>query len=323
MNLLQIDIKWPELKALHEVFLKGRTGAILLKNPYFERLRSQRRLLKFNSNNRSVIEGSSGFKDFYREHFLPAYDRYQYFFNETGVAADGRRPYSLYDLETLIYIHQHRDILKENLTTLRTFSAQMFKGSKYLENNVSIWKAVLTILEITGFPENDPKEQQWRLIIDCLEPRCILLCENLAALKYPHDAIKMNIELWYVGGNNTRILENLSPDKLRLPFYYMCDWDYDGLRIFSNVKAIIEGKGAAVTLLTPHDTSKSLPVDSPYHNSRWKHDRVFTGLNKGLFNEVQQRLITQLVAENSWIEEESQDLKALLLHNNAISHVEA
>jgi len=318
LNLLQIDIKWPELKALHEVFEKGRTGANLLKNPYFERFRVQRRLLKFKSNNRSVVEGTSGFRDFYREHFLAAYNRYQRFFAETGVAADGRRPYDLYDLETLIYIHQHRDTLKENLTTLRTFSAQLFKGSKYLENNTSVWKAVLQVLEITAFPENDPKEQQWRLVIDCLEPNCILLCENLATLKYPDDAMKMNVELWYVGGNNTRILENLSVDKLCLPFYYMCDWDYDGLRIFSNVKSIIEDKGSKVTLLMPHDTSKSLPVDSPYHNSYWKHDHVFTGLNKENFTEIQQQLIMQLVAGNNWIEEESQNLRTLLLYNNHI-----
>ncbi|MCW3117212.1 MAG: hypothetical protein JWM28_1294 [Chitinophagaceae bacterium] len=306
MNLLRIEIGWPQLKALQEVFETGKTRATLFTYPYLDQLRSEKRLLRYKSGNRQIIESVEGFDNFYRETFLTAYERYTSFFERTRVKADGRRPYSLYDLETLIFIENNKAILQPQLTTERFFSSQLFRGSKYLENNQSVLKAVLQILEINAFPKSDPKDQQWRLVIDCPDPRCIVLCENLANLKVPDAAIELNTELWYVGGNNTRILENLSPSHLTLPIYYLCDWDYDGLRIYSTIKKIISEKGNNLILLHPQELTPRLAVDSPYHNSDWKYHLPFSGLNEVDFNLKERESIRELIRSKQWIEEESQ-----------------
>ena len=146
----------------------------------------------------------------------------------------------------------------------------------------------------------------------------MLLCENLAALKYPNTAIESNVELWYVGGNNTKIVENLSPDKLTLPIYYMGDWDYDGLRIYQNVKKIMADKNVQIRLLNPCDSGRRLPVDSPYHNSEWKHHLPFSGLQETDFSAEAINLIKLLAKANEWIEEESQDFKTMLIANKLI-----
>jgi hypothetical protein len=312
MNLLRVEIGWPQLKALNEIFETGRTKAALFTYPYLERLRAEKRLLRYKSGNRQIIEAGEGFNNFYRETFLKAYERYAGFFERTEVKADGRRPYSLYDLETLIYIENNKSILQPQLTTERFFSSQLFRGSKYLENNQSVLKAVLQILEINAFPKSDPKDQQWRLVIDCPEPRCIVLCENLANLKVPDAAIELNAELWYVGGNNTRILENLSATHLNLPIYYLCDWDYDGLRIYSTIKRIISEKGSNLILLYPQETIQRLAVDSPYHNSDWKYHLSFSGLNEIDFDLKEKELIRELIRSKQWIEEEGQAFEVWL-----------
>lgn len=320
MNLLQTDITWAQLRALHQIYASKQTKTPLFSNAFVSKLKTEKRLLRFKPGNLNYIEGTAAFPVYYKIHFLPAYERYIAFFEATGVMSDGRRSYSLYDLESLIYIWKNKDILGNNLTTVRTFSGELFKGkgSKYLENNQSVLAAVLQILGIDKFPKNDPKEQRWRLVVDCPYPSRILLCENLDALKLPEISIALNTELWYVGGNNTRILENLSENKLKLPIYYMCDWDYDGLRIFENVQRIMEEKETSVKLLLPHNLNGRLPVNSPYHYSEWKRHLYFSGLTPEKYEGNTLDLITLLISKNEWIEEESQDMETLLKFNGVI-----
>lgn len=318
VNLLQIAINWPQLKALQQIYQTGQTKSKLFTNPYINHLRKDKRVLRYKSANRNIIEGTALFKSFYEQHFLAPYQRYLSFFEQTQSPSDGRRPYRIYDLETLIYIQKNSLELSENLTTERTFSSQLFNSSKYLENNASVKNAVLNILQIERFPKSDPKNHIWRLSVDCPNPVCILLCENLDNLKCPDIALELGVELWYVGGNNTGILNNLSVDKLKLPIYYHCDWDYDGLRIYGNVHQIMSTKGKAIGLLEPADPSKRLPVDSPYHYSQWKKDKIFSGLNQQLYTISQQELISGLISENQWIEEEGQDFEQLLRFNSCL-----
>ena len=320
MNLLHLDISWPQLKAFHQVFLTGSTRSNLFVSPYFDRLRRDKRMLRYRSGNHNIIEGTHLLKGFYTQNFLKAYERYEDFFSKSGVNPDGRRTYRLYDLETLIYIENNKAELSGNLTTERTFASQLFKSSKYLENNLSVKNAVLEILNIREFPHSDPKNYLWRLTVDCQNPEIILLCENLDTLKCPDFAIENNIELWYVGGNNTSILKNLSSDKLKLPLYYRCDWDYDGLRIFCTIRNILAEKNASISLLEPADASKRLPVNSHYHNSKWKPDKPFSGLETKYFNQEQQQLIQELIQSDEWIEEESQELEILLAYNRLYGH---
>ena len=320
MNLLLTEITWAQLRGLQQIYVTNQTKTPLFNNAFLSRLKTDKRMLRYKPGNLNYIEGTPLYSAYFESHFLSAYNRYNDFFETTGVLSDGRRSYTFYDLETLIYIWKNKEILTNNLTTLRTFSAEFFKGkgSKYLENNHSVLAAVLQILEIDKFPKGDPKERQWRLVIDCPQPQRILLCENLDALKMPDTAIALNTELWYVGGNNTKILENLSVEKLKLPIYYMCDWDFDGLRIFEAVYRIMGNKGSVVELLEPYDLNKKLPVKSPCHYSEWKNHLRFSGLNPDRYTSQASTLISKLILTNEWIEEESQNLESLLKFNKVV-----
>lgn len=318
MNLLHIDLNWPQLKALHQIYVTGSTRSGLFSSPYLEWLRREKRILRYRAANRGIIEGTTLFNNFYQQHLLKAYERCVKFFAQSGVQADGRRPYRLYDLETLIYIDENRAELGSHLTTEKTFASQLFSSSKYLKNNTSVRNAVLQILQIEQFPKSDPKDHTWRLIVDCPNPICVLLCENLDNLKCPDVAIDLGVELWYVGGNNTGILKNLSLEKLNLPIYYHCDWDYDGLRIYGNVTKIMGEKGKTINILEPVDPSRRLPVDSPYHYSQWKTDKPFSGLVQDIYSTSQLSLINELIRTNQWIEEESQDFEALIKSNGCV-----
>lgn len=180
-----------------------------------------------------------------------------------------------------------------------------------MSNKPSLLKAVLKLLEIEGFPEKDPKNSQWRLVVDCEKPKLIVICENIACLKVPYEYKQNNIELWYVGGNNTNPLEDIPACKLNRPIFYFCDWDHHGLNIYSRIKKIFKKKDRDILLVEPKSLDEALPVDSPHHNSKWKKSN-FSNLNRGDFSEKQQTIIEQLIESDSWIEEESMDMIELL-----------
>lgn len=187
------------------------------------------------------------------------------------------------------------------------FFASKRAYSIYLENKLSLKNAVLHLLEIEYFPEKDPKNKQWRLVVDCLNPKVIVLCENLDCLKVPLEYKKNNIELWYVVGNNTKPLLDIPQEKLQLPIFYFCDWDFNGLKIYSQVKHIFKGKDKNIEIIEPLDNTKRLPVNVAHHKSKWKEE-TFSSLVKDDFNEKQINLIEQLIINDEWIEEESIDL---------------
>lgn len=318
MNLALTELTWPQLKGLYEIYATGRTRSRLLSNSFIRQLKEKRRLLKFKTGNQQILEKTSSYDAFFQTHLLESYERYKTFLEETAIAHDGKRPYTFYDLDTLIYIRQHKDIFLQALSTERAFSAQAFKGSKYLEENISVSKAVLKLFELEAFPRQDPKIQQWRLVIDSADPLCIILCENLDALKRPDVARQLRVELWYVGGNNIRILDFLGDHQLKYPVYYMCDWDLAGMQIFERVRSIMAQKGTAIQLLEPYDLSYSRPVKSGYHNSEWRSDLVLSGLNPDYFSASATKLIRQLIQSSHWIEEETQELKLLLQFNQVL-----
>ena len=67
------------------------------------------------------------------------------------------------------------------------------------------------------FPKCEPKNHFWRLPVDFPNLVRVFLYENLDTLKCQDFPISLNVEIWYVGGNNTGILNNLSQVKLKLP----------------------------------------------------------------------------------------------------------
>ena len=307
-------LSWRHLKALNELSVKGVTKSKIRGNGYIEYLIQTKRFIKPKIGNLNILEAQRGFAEFYDSNFRKYFDLFTNLFDSYEIESDAKRRYLEEDIITLLFISEHRVSLRKELSTIRTFSATVFKGkgSKYLENNISLKNAVCQILGIKEFPEKDPKNLAWRFVVDCVTPTAIVLCENLAFLKLPWKAKENNLELWYVGCNNIGIVDDIPSSKLSLPIFYSCDWDYHGVRIYSSVKAKLKIKGADLKLLSPPSDSLLLPVDSPNHNSKWDHSKPLSGLEPSVFNEDQLKLLKSLIQKDQWIEEESNDLVLML-----------
>ena len=214
-----------------------------------------------------------------------------------------------------MFIFKNSEELRNNLTTARIFSSNVFKlkDSKYLESRPGLMNDVLFLLKVKEFPANSSKENQWRFVVDCPNPQYILLCENLDFLKAWWEFSANNIELWYAGGNNTPVIERISERYLNLQLFYVGDWDYHGMDIYSRVKRSFIQKGREVNLVTPDaDTATYKPIDSGKHNSTWK-SKEFSGLDYGLFLPEQINLIKKLIDNNQWIEEQTIDPISFIL----------
>ena len=307
------DLEWRHLKGLYQIYTVGSTRLKITGSTFVSQiLIKQKKLVRFKSGNHNVLEKSPLFDYYFKNELLQTYLYYSDFFTNCNLENDARKTFTEQDLKTLLFIYNNREELKKKLTTEYTFSARVFNnGSKYLSHKSSLKKAVLQILGITEFPEKDPKNNLWRFVIDCPNPKMIVLCENLSCLKVPFEYKANGIELWYVGGNNTAPLLDISPEKLNMPIYYLCDWDYNGMLIYSRVKKILKDKDIDVVLIEPDTLDMALPVDSKHHKSQWK-PADFSGLVEADFNGNQISLINNLIAHNKWIEEESMDLISLL-----------
>lgn len=312
------NLTWAELRALHELYVKGETKLRILDNAFIKRLKREKKLIDFKFGNKNILVSRFGYSQFYEDNLKSEFLKFAAFLEESGLENDGRRNYDEYDITTLIFINANKDEFRSNLTTIRQFSSLVFKekGSKYLENKLSLKRAVCQILEIDDFPDRDPKMHQWRLVTDCLQPMAVILCENMAHLKNADKARENNIELWYVGGNNTSIIEFIPAQKLTLPLYYSGDWDLAGLQIYLRVKEILSQKGVVISLLFPYDTNNSLSVRSPHHNSEWDLSKPLSGLPASHFLEREKNLIQILIQKSHWIEEESLDLITNFVFNH-------
>lgn len=313
-------LTWRHLKALNQLYVDKRTDAKITDNGYIANvLMTQKRLLKFKSANNKILEAAPKYVAFYKENFKQDFEQYTQFLQAADLEDDARRRYTEDDIKTLMFISEYREELCKTLTTIRTFSAEVFKnhGSKYLENKPGLKKAVCKILGVNDFPDKDPKNLQWRLVVDCHNPKAIILCENIAHLKSPWKAREANLEIWYVGGNNISIIDFIDANKLMLPIFYSCDWDYHGLSIYSRIKAKMALKSVDIKLLYPYAVDIAIPVNADHHNSNWNFNLPLSGLIQTDYNQKETELITQLIRKNQWIEEESMDIARLYKHNIA------
>lgn len=302
------SLNWRYLKGLYQLYKDGSVRLKLMDNAYIKNVLCQRKhLLDFKNGNKNIIVEKDGYKSFFEKELLPQYEYYEKFFNESGLEASGLKQYNRYDLQTLMFIFNNREQLQQNLTTTRIFSSNVFqqKDSKYLESRQGLMKDVLFLLGVEAFPANSSKENQWRFVVDCPDPKYILLCENIDYLKAWWEFYANDIELWYAGGNNTPVIERISQRHLDLPLFYIGDWDYHGLDIYCRIQRIFKEKGKDVQLITPDPkTTIYKPIKSGKHESKWKLNE-FSGLNRSLFSPGQIGLIEKLIATNQWIEEQT------------------
>lgn len=304
------DFTWPVLKALNDLYEKKKTAAKIQEVDFIRYLMTQTDLIVQKRGNNKILVAGDGYEKYYEDNFQSAYQYYYNFLNQVGIRPDGGKKFTEEDIRTLMVVYESRNELKGNLSNIEDFSGKVFDfaGSKYLKSRDSVRNAVLKILEIDEFPQTS-KDLQYRLVVDNTNPKAIILCENKSFLKQPWNAKELEVKLWYVGGNNISILDDIDETELSYPIYYSCDWDFHGLKIYQSIKNKLKKRGAEIQILIPPTPHQYLPSDSFMHNSKWNYTIAFSGLDKDMFSSNEQELISKLIKEDLWIEEESNVLK--------------
>lgn len=322
-------ISWGSLKRLHDLHTNRKSTASLHRDPFIN--------TNFIENNRMIRRKLGGqktpvwlptdkFDAYYKRWYADKYRDFKDFFDQSLLPHTALQDYEEDDIATLIFVYNNRDEILKSLTTERTFLKEIFKKaideereSKYFVTHSSLKKAVLQLLgrEKEGFPDDDPKDNQWRFVVDCSTAKYVVLCENLNMLKLPRKALENNIELWYVGGGNTKPLERLGPRQLNLPLFYSCDWDHHGLHFFSRIKEILHEY--KIHLLMPRSDAQRFNTKTKYHSSQWDFNKPLSGLDKSDFLPEAQLLINELIQTDKWIEEEGNDIIEMI--SNTIANI--
>jgi hypothetical protein len=301
-------MNWNILKSLHEIYELGKTRSrtTIINDPYIAYLI---KVTKEVAEEGPYLVAGNGFRSFYEQSHRVNYSNYLDFLKRNDLLKPQTR-YCESDIKILIDIEERMvtgDLIPlcEQITrsneTLRGISLMFFKNEKYLEGRPSLIAALKQILNITSFA--DDRDQQYKYVLECNNPRYIVLCENIHFLKKPTMPRQHSIELWYAGGKNIDKLNYI--DTRGLPIYYSCDWDYDGLLIYGLVKQKIP----SIMLLFP--TGELRNIISTEHKSHWHFSdtpTLLSGFNSTLFSNSERELIENLITSDSWIIEESNDL---------------
>lgn len=307
------NLLWREWVGLHELYETSKTVRKIARNPYVERLIKR----GFLDKSRRKITTRHGFKLKYEKELLERYQNYKAFLDENDLVTPNSR-YTEDDIQSMMLIKENCQQILEAKDTRRGISSKFFKNSdsKHLENHPGLERAVLKLLGVEFFPEQDPKNKQYLCVVMCQQPQAIILCENIAFLKMPWKAKERYIELWFAGGSNLSMLADIPKERLNKPIYYSCDWDYHGLHIYERVKVYIPN----IKLLYPSATDQPKPVATENHRSKWNTELPLSGLNPLLYSDEAIQLISELVKDDKWIEEESNDFVHMVQFNQVIPH---
>lgn len=322
-------ISWGSLKRLHGLYENRKSISALNSDPFINTNFIEHSLMirrKLGGQKTPVWLPTDKFDAYYERWYADKYRDFKGFFDKSLLPHTALQDYEEDDIATLIFIYNNRTEILESLTTERTFLKEVFKKaideereSKYFVTHPSLRRAVLLLLgrEKEGFPDDDPKDNQWRFVVDCPTAKYVVLCENLNMLKLPRKALENDIELWYVGGGNTKPLERLGPRQLNLPLFYSCDWDHHGLHFYSRIKEILYGY--QICLLMPRSDAQRFNTKTEYHSSQWNYAKLLSGLSELDFSSEALSLITELIQTDKWIEEEGNDVVQMLF--DAINHI--
>ncbi|MDF0720123.1 hypothetical protein P0M11_08935 [Kaistella sp. PBT33-4] len=297
-------MNWIELRALDNLYSNGevKINDTLAKSGEISYLINSLRTLDRTHDKLFVLEG---FAELYEKDYLEKYHCYETFLSDNGLLKPQLR-FDESDIQILIGIKENmdngnleplREQIIKNEATVRIVSLMFFKNEKYLLGKEALINAVKLLLDIDELA--DDKDLQYKYVLECINPRCIVLCENIDFLKRPTLARANNIELWYAGGKNVNKLD--FSDTRGLPIYYSCDWDYDGLFV---IYPLVINKIKTIQLLTPNGSPKG--IKETEHNSKWENikDRNI----EDLLTAHQLDIMENLIKSNQWIIEESCDL---------------
>lgn len=330
------NLTWRELKAVHQLFVNGETMAKIQKNDYIKHvLIGEKKFVEPKFGKKEVLTvieyRKTEFETFYRTNFLENYNRYSNFLEELGLKVGDKKRLLNYsrlkqhEIEKLIDINtiwsnsrliELKEQIEKARENLQGVSRMFFKSPKYIQNSSnrqSLEVAVKALIGVEKFYEND-KQYLYVLHCESRKPKAIVLCENLYFLKFPHYANENDIELWYAGGNNITKLEKVP--EIKYPIYYLCDWDYHGLKIYERVREIINSlpnNNIEIKLITPNGEAKGIKETEENHSSEWLKQSVdLSGLKEEYYTQKQKNRIQTLIKENEWIEEEDNNFNDLM-----------
>lgn len=308
-------MNWITYNSLYEIYTKDRTPKkdTVMKDSYVKYLLKDTKELRADSTH---LFAGNGFKQHYESKILPKYNQFKEFLSQNDLLKPQTR-FEESDIVILMEMHtgittgellELKSQIVEAEESVRGVSLMFFRNDKYLEGKPALVDAVKKILGVEQFA-ND-KDQQYKYVLECNNPKCIVLCENSDFLKRPALPRKNNIELWYAGGRNINKLDYA--DTRGLPIYYSCDWDYDGLDIYS----LVLDKIPAIKILLPNATPKGIKETD--HESHWLYrnsPEKLSGLKKEIFEDPQKEIIINLIKRNEWIVEEANNLVQMVNNN--------
>ncbi len=273
-------MNWKHLKILHD-FYEENISLIKkdwLKEPLFNQYD---KFGYFNPDN------FNEFQKIYANKHLNKYKQVYRFLEENSLSDTN---FDIDNIERLIEISNDKEqIIETENVSRKEISTNYFDSSKALKKDSKLYEAVIKILDLKQLAEDENDLQYLWILHPTIKTKAILLCENdnYIRTKPRHDYI----EIWYAGGANTKKLQ-YAP-KIKVPIFYLCDWDNNGLTIYQRIK---QKYLPDIELIIPNEPIKFLPKD----NNHWK-----SKIEQDLFNKQANKIINKLIANSLWIEEES------------------
>jgi hypothetical protein len=322
--LLSKEFTWRTVRAMHELRHQGITNLQVVDgNAYVQDLLARNLLVRKPRNRRVLLKvPSSGFDQEFDSLLATAHDEAKQFL-EAHQLLTPYLNYTLRQIQGLAGVYANATIITRKELSRRDISSVHMGGSKELESP-ALFRDTLRLLGLSELATADHIMQTSIYQTGQLRANIIVLCENENYLKQAQKAKKLGVELQNAGGANVKKLETYFVPPPEVSLYYACDWDYDGLRIFRMIAAGYRRQQRTIKLLTPLDKAERMPVDSPNHYSQWDarlwdDDLEPDAPANAVFTAPQQALIRQLMASNTWIEEEGSEFTDLMLANGVAS----
>lgn len=249
---------------------------------------------------------TSLFEELFATDVLPLFQKYNSFIEKYQIVKL-ENYYSIQEFEALIQIENDKVEILNNEYSFQTILTRYFGSSKHRKSDSILSVAIKKILGLDYFPEESKEQQFLSILYPKNETRFIILCENKNRLIVPRYDF---IEFWYVGGKNIKQLQFVP--KPKLPIFYLCDWDFDGLNIYTEIK---QKYLSTISAFIP-DNFKSLmekQEEVKEHHSNWKNNKCFQYLN-----EKEKAIADVLFETNCIIEEQKIILNNVNLQLNLI-----
>lgn len=227
----------------------------------------------------------------FAEEIFPLFQKYNSFIKKHKIE-NLENHYSVQDFEALIQIERGKvEILKDE-HSFQTILTKYFGSSKHRKADSILSEAIKIILDIDFFPEESKNQQFLSILYPKNETRFIILCENRNRLiAQRHDFI----EYWYAGGKNTEQLQFVP--KPKFPIFYLFDWDFDGLNIYTHIK---QRYFPTLTALIPDNFESLMEKQEGVknHHSKWRNNNCVQYLSE------KERAITKVLFDTDSIIEE-------------------